>query len=497
MALRGSDQHLRELLLEKTGEIQRLKAETDRCRKLAIELERSLQGRDETITQLKNELKLKGREIQHLSQHITELKDLLQSTVKTPKPLEHRVGISAEPLGLGNNAEISKLTRSPKDLRSKELITKAINENDFLRNLGSLQISEIVDCMFRREFTKEQFICREGSVGTELYVISEGEVQVTKDGQLRSVMGPGKLFGELAILYNCTRTATIKALETTKVWTLGRNAYQTIMMNTGILRQSEYLSFLKSVPELKCLSDKELLKIADILQEDYYRQSEYILRQGATGDTFFIINAGTVKVTRRETPDGPEITIRELNKGDFFGEKALQGDSIRTANIIAVNNVSCLTVDKQHFDRLIGSLVTKQYREDEDPARPISVPLEPEAIKEYADVTLNDLVRVETLGMGGFGRVELVQLRTDLTKTFALKCLRKKHIVDTRQQEHIFSEKQIMMQGRCPFIARSAPPCMSAHTRTHTLYLHVCTHTHPLYIYIYYTCVHVHVRKCV
>ena len=37
-----------------------------------------------------------------------------------------------------------------------------------------------------------------------------------------------------------------------------------------------------------------------------------------------------------------------------------------------------------------------------------SVPLEPEAIKEYADVTLNDLVRVETLGMGGFGRVELV-----------------------------------------------------------------------------------------
>ena len=63
-----------------------------RCRKLAIELERSLQGRDETITQLKNELKLKGREIQHLSQHITELKDLLQSTVKTPKPLEHRVG---------------------------------------------------------------------------------------------------------------------------------------------------------------------------------------------------------------------------------------------------------------------------------------------------------------------------------------------------------------------------------------------------------------------
>lgn len=33
---------------------------------------------------------------------------------------------------------------------------------------------------------------------------------------------------------------------------------------------------------------------------------------------------------------------------------------------------------------------------------------EPEDDKEYADVTLRDLVRVDTLGMGGFGRVELV-----------------------------------------------------------------------------------------
>ena len=46
---------------------------------------------------------------------------------------------------------------------------------------------------------------------------AEGEVQVTKGGEYRGSMGPGKLFGELAILYNCTRTATIKALGDTKV----------------------------------------------------------------------------------------------------------------------------------------------------------------------------------------------------------------------------------------------------------------------------------------
>ena len=91
---------------------------------------------------------------------------------------------------------------------------KAIHSNDFLRNLEKVQASEIVDCMYPQEFKSGQFVCREGAVGTELYVIASGEVEVTKNGH---IMGPGRLFGELAILYNCTRTATVKACSDTKV----------------------------------------------------------------------------------------------------------------------------------------------------------------------------------------------------------------------------------------------------------------------------------------
>lgn len=46
-------------------------------------------------------------------------------------------------------------------------------------------------------------------------------MEVTKGGQLRPSMGPGRAFGELAILYNCTRTATIKAKTDTKVSVCG------------------------------------------------------------------------------------------------------------------------------------------------------------------------------------------------------------------------------------------------------------------------------------
>ena len=40
----------------------------------------------------------------------------------------------------------------------------------------------------------------------------DGKVEVTKDGTKLSTMGPGKVFGELAILYNCTRTASVKGM---------------------------------------------------------------------------------------------------------------------------------------------------------------------------------------------------------------------------------------------------------------------------------------------
>ncbi len=48
-----------------------------------------------------------------------------------------------------------------------------------------------------------------------------------------------------------------------------------------------------------------------------------------------------------------------------------------------------------------------------------------------------------------------VQLKNDATRSFALKVLKKRHILDTSQQGHILSERRIMMEAHSPFITRS------------------------------------------
>ena len=81
-----------------------------------------------------------------------------------------------------------------------------------------------------------------------------------------------------------------------KLWAIERQCFQTIMMRTAMVKQSEYTSFLKSVPTFVNLPEETLIKIADVMEETTYKEGEYIIRQGAMGDTFFIISKGRVIV---------------------------------------------------------------------------------------------------------------------------------------------------------------------------------------------------------
>lgn len=61
--------------------------------------------------------------------------------------------------------------------------------------------------------------------------------------------------------------------------------------------QTEYVRLLKTVEKLKSLPESKLMRIANCLEESTFSKGEYIIRQGESGDTFYIIQKGKVKVT--------------------------------------------------------------------------------------------------------------------------------------------------------------------------------------------------------
>ncbi|XP_063386317.1 cGMP-dependent protein kinase, isozyme 2 forms cD4/T1/T3A/T3B isoform X3 [Cydia fagiglandana] len=409
----------------------------------------------ERIRELEALLKQRDQEMLELRSQLDKLQSVFpyqQYARGSRGPRKQRAqGISAEPQTSSSLQDLAHQTFPvyDKNESSRELIKSAILDNDFMKNLEMTQIREIVDCMYPVEYAAGSLIIKEGDVGSIVYVMEEGRVEVSRENKYLSTMAPGKVFGELAILYNCKRTATIKAATDCRLWAIERQCFQTIMMRTGLIRQAEYTDFLKSVPIFKNLPEDTLIKISDVLEETHYQNGDYIVRQGARGDTFFIISKGQVKVTQK-LPNNDEKFIRSLTKGDFFGEKALQGDDLRTANIIAdaPEGTTCLVIDRETFNQLISTLdeIRTKYKDEGESRARLN--------EEFANLRLSDLRIIATLGIGGFGRVELVQIQGDPTRSFALKQMKKAQIVETRQQQHIMSEKEIMSEMNCEFIVK-------------------------------------------
>lgn len=424
------------------------------------DLQKLLTQRDERISQLERLIREKDDLIQELKCQLDKYQSIIpavsrKSAIQNGPRTKRANGISAEPQGVRFEGRyLTELKQKyPKSESSRDFIRRAIQDNDFMKNLEVGQIHEIVECMYPVEYKPGSMIIREGDIGSLVYVIEEGTVEVTKAGTKLCTMGPGKVFGELAILYNCTRTASVKALSSCKLWAIDRQSFQSIMMRSGIRRQKEYTDFLKSVPKLKDLPEEILNQVADNLDESHYSNGEYIIRQGARGDTFYIIAKGKVKVTKKDKKTSQEVFIRTLQKGDFFGERALQTEEVRTANIIAddKDGVDCLCLDRDSYTQLISSLgeVSLRQYEDEKKDRLADIP------EDILSLRLHDFCVISTLGVGGFGRVDLVQVKNDpANRTYALKQLKKYHIVETRQQEHIMNEKNIMLETRCSFITR-------------------------------------------
>ncbi|XP_022916905.2 cGMP-dependent protein kinase, isozyme 2 forms cD4/T1/T3A/T3B isoform X2 [Onthophagus taurus] len=415
------------------------------------ELEELLRVKDEEIVELRSHID-KFQSVFPLHFHSNQQRYFGLNNNVRDRPRKQRAGISAEPQTASSIQDLTKQTFPvyDKDDGTRELIKSAILENDFMKNLESTQIREIVDCMHPINYEANSLIIKEGDVGSIVYVLEEGRVEVSRENKYLSTLAPVKVLGELAILYNCKRTATIKAATDCKLWAIERQCFQTIMMRTGLIRQAEYTDFLKSVPIFKDLPEDTLIKISDVLETANYDNGNYIVRQGARGDTFFIISKGRVKVTIKNPQTNEEQFIRSLGKGDFFGEKALQGDDLRTANIICDDpeGVSCLVIDRETFNQLISNLdeIKTKYKDESDQRRRIN--------QEFDNVQLADLQVLTTLGVGGFGRVELVQIKGYPNRSFALKQMKKAQIVETRQQQHIMSEKEIMGDANCDFIVK-------------------------------------------
>jgi len=70
--------------------------------------------------------------------------------------------------------------------------------------------------------TPGEVLIREGDAGDRFYVIEDGEVAVSVNGRPVATLGPGKYFGEIALMHDTPRNATVTAVDSATLLALDR-----------------------------------------------------------------------------------------------------------------------------------------------------------------------------------------------------------------------------------------------------------------------------------
>lgn len=245
-----------------------------------------------------------------------------------------------------------------------ERLKHALKGNFLFAHLDDEQYSQVLGALVEKPIpAKDIRVIVQGDVGDYFYIVEKGayEVYVHPSGSVQpgpaglgnmvGTIKAGGSFGELALMYNAPRAATVvSASPTSTLWALDRVTFRKILLESSFARRRMYEQFLAEVPLLSSLTPYERSKIADALESSKFSAGETIIKEGDQGTTFYLVASGEADAYKSNT-DGP---VKHYQKGDFFGELALLNDQPRAATVIAATDVEVAALGKSAFQRMLG-----------------------------------------------------------------------------------------------------------------------------------------------
>jgi len=215
--------------------------------------------------------------------------------------------------------------------------------------LGKAEQYMLVGKLKPWSFRAGQTIIREGDIGDMLYVIEKGVCDASKmfDGKEVAVsqLKKGAFFGELAVMYDMPRNATVTAATDVEVVSLSREDIFSVVSPEKIVKMRHIACtqvFQQSSALLQNLEKHEKIMIAEQMQSCTTKKGEIIQREGEAESRFHMIEKGEVTLMR----NGKEIGKRYA--GFMVGEMtAMFGEPARCTCVASTEEVKTLTISME------------------------------------------------------------------------------------------------------------------------------------------------------
>lgn len=252
-----------------------------------------------------------------------------------------------------------------------------LRNHELFHRLPDKVLRSIMDKIIFKKFKADQEIFHEGQTGDCLYMILEGNVNISvesKEGdhvQL-AVLRDGDYFGEMAMLTDAQRSATATTLTPCLVYSLDRQSFQDLLnkhsdialelshvlserlaYTNKLLLREHHLNRPK-VADLKEMPDELMSAFRSQMERQDLKKGDLVFEEGDIGDKLYLIEKGQISITVK-SKEGKEIQLAVLSAGDYFGEMAMLTDAPRTATARAAKDCTLYFLHKEDFNSLINN----------------------------------------------------------------------------------------------------------------------------------------------
>ena len=227
-------------------------------------------------------------------------------------------------------------------------------------------LEELAARLTEEPFQSGDTVVVEGDVDDRLYLIVEGHAEASTTGPSGTVplatLGPGELFGEIALLEpDGRREATVTAVEPLLLLDLDAADFRRVLdahpeARAAFTQMTDDLlvtKFLKQASPFSTLNGERLRRLAGRLERLDVPAGNTIIRQGETGEECYLLRSGRAEVLAQGTQGG-ERNLATLGPGSLFGEAALLTDEPRNATVRALDPCTLLSLRRADLLEVIG-----------------------------------------------------------------------------------------------------------------------------------------------
>ena len=240
--------------------------------------------------------------------------------------------------------------------------------------LDERELQSLLPHIQSKTFLKGSLICREGERGDSLFVISRGEVSITKrtpEGREVSVrhLREGNFFGEFGFFIDQKRHATVRAIIECEILEISRAALNKMIeihprLNEVLqnLFQERILdNFFALSPLFSSLTSKERGEILKRFLLRKVPEGTILFKGGDPPTSLYMVRSGEVEIFTQNR-QGKKVLLALLESGNFFGEIGPLLDKPRTANARTTRPTELMEMTKEDFNtclRRFPNLQTK------------------------------------------------------------------------------------------------------------------------------------------